>query len=142
MALSDLVIPTETFSVGGTTIQIRGLNVTDIAYLFINEREGVERFIDLWEQSKGEVTPEFTTTVLRELPDLVAKAIASACGEPDAWENAKGINGPTQLLVLNAIGRLTFEDVAPKKFLEGVLVLVRALTAAAQDFTPSTGTGG
>lgn len=145
MALSDLVIPSEVFAVGGTSISVRGLNVADIAHLYMTNKADVERFAALWEASAGTVTQEFVSALLAELPDLVAKAIACACDEPASWQNARKLPGPTQVAVINAVGRLTFEGVGVKKFLEVVVGLVQSMTAGVKDMTaaiPSTGTGG
>lgn len=145
MALSDLVIPTEEFKVRNSSITIRGLNVADIAYLYTHNKVDVDRFAEMWKVNDGEVTQEFIAAVLGELPDLVAKAIACAADEPEAWQNARKLNGPTQLAVINAIGRLTFEGIGVKKFLEGALLFMQGMTAGVKEVTnvaPSIGTGG
>lgn len=141
MALSDLVIPTESFSVGNTSITVRGLNASDIAFLFLNDREAVEQFVNKWQEQGNEPSPAFVNELLVEMPDLVAKTIACACDEPDAWQNAKRIPVPQQLLMLNAIGALTFKEVGVKKFMEAALLMVQAVVQAGKEMAP-TGTGG
>jgi len=145
LALSDLVIPTEEFKIRNTSVTIRGLNVADIAYLFTSNRKDVERFAELWKLNDGEISQDFITEVLAELPDLVAKAIACASDEPAAWPNARKLNGPTQLVMVNAIGRLTFEGIGVKKFLGEMLGFMEGMKQGALVMTseaPSTGTGG
>lgn len=145
MALSDLVIPTEEFKIRNTSVILRGLNVADIAHLFTSNRKDVERFAELWKLNDGEISQDFITEVLAELPDLVAKAIACASDEPAAWPNARKLNGPTQLVMVNAIGRLTFEGIGVKKFLGEMLGFMEGMKQGALVMTseaPSTGTGG
>lgn len=145
MALSDLVIQTEVIPVGKTSISVRGICASDVAYLYLNCREDVEQAAALWQSNNGDFSPEFMSKVLTQLPDFVARIIACAADEPDAWQNVKRMQLPTQLLAINAIGRLTFEGVGVKPFLEGVLVLMSGLNQGMAELnsgTPSTGTGG
>ena len=145
MALSDIIIPSEDIAVGKSSFSVRGLNADDVAHLFLSNRADVERFAALWQIHDGEVTQDFIAAVLKEVPALVAQAIACAADEPAEWEKARKLSIPVQLQAINAVGRLTFEGVGVKKFLEGALLFMQGMTAGFQELSseaPTTGTGG
>lgn len=143
MALSDLVIPTVEIPVGTTTISVRGITARDVAYLYTHERALIDKARALWESSGGEVSDDFITALVVQLPELVAKVIACASDSPDMWEKALLLPIPAQVEAINAIGTLTFEGIGVKKFLEAAILLVQGMAVGVRELAPQkTGTGG
>lgn len=136
MALSDLEIQTREFTVRGTSITLRGLCFSDLAYLIHEHRDDLDRVInrakDQAETSTGD--QQMVMELLQEVPDLAAKVIACAADEPGMAPKARALPFPVQLDMLMALGELTFEEAGGvKKFLADVVKLLQSTRTTLSD---------
>jgi len=146
MALKDWSLPTSSFPLpGGGEIAVRGVSAEQVAalvredrdtlraiYAQVTDRDDVQQVAQAVETGEetpdvaGLDMPDVANELLNTAPQLVAKVIAWAAGEPDQVEAARQIPMPSQLEILVEIGRLTFETTSPGKFLEAVIAIARA----------------
>lgn len=144
MALSDLEIQTHEVQVHGTTISVRGLNFADLSSLIQEHREDLDALInkasERQEEAENAENPQsdqqLVFELIKEVPELAAKVIAHASGEPDKWEHAYRLGFPSQLDLLMAIGQMTFQEAGGvKKFLSDVLSLMQATRTTLSDLS-------
>ncbi|NBC28844.1 MAG: hypothetical protein GVY29_02505 [Spirochaetes bacterium] len=137
MGLRDIQIPTESVSVGDTTIEVRGVGVADLALLLRDYGPNVAAaFAHI--QNSAETSPDADVNQLamgafREFPDLAAGLIAVAADDysPETVETARKLTLPIQVQLLEAIFTLSFRS-------EGdVEKLVETLTRVANSLSGS-----
>lgn len=137
MGLRDVQIPTESVSVGNTTITVRGVGVADLSLLLQDYGPKVAAaFAHI--QNAAENTPEADVQQLamgafREFPDLAAGLIALAADDytPETVKIAGRLTLPTQVELLEKVFTLSFRS-------EGdVEKLVETLTRVANNLSGS-----
>jgi len=137
MGLRDIQIPTESISVGDTTIEVRGVGVADLALLLRDYGPSVAAaFTHI--QNSAEKSPDADVNQLamgafREFPDLAAGLIAVAADDysPETVTTARKLTLPVQVQLLEAIFMLSFRS-------EGdVEKLVETLTRVANSLSGS-----
>lgn len=131
MALKDIPVPTQKVTVRGEEVTLRGLSARDVLTLLLEHREDMDALVaqaqDVGTDEAMANAESMVLGLLRDAPELVAKAIALAADEPDAAEVVARLALPDQLELIMAVGRLTFEEAGGvKKFLENVVVVMRA----------------
>lgn len=153
MALSDIRIHRETIMVGDADFAVRGLSADIILGLLTDEptdtKEATKLFLtEALDPESGELKldgiGQFLRVALQRLPTLVAKAIAQAADEPEAWKTVLYMPAPKQLEALLAVGRLTFEEPdSLKNFIGNLYSLLgglrKSLTEASGSKTLSSG---
>lgn len=167
MALKEWSTPKTSFDLpGGGDLAVQGLSVDQVSALVREDRETLTAVFEAFTgrediaaaakaMSEGEPAPEMDedvdagdmiTMLLDTAPDMAAKVIAWAAGEPDAVEQARRLPFPLQFDILVEVGRLTFETTSPKKFMETVVNLLgatnSAMTARQNGSASTTGSGG
>lgn len=129
MALSQLTIARKTFEYNGTDFSIRGLAFDDVSRILLDHEADVEKAMELVDAARseeGEVNPgEAIALLVKNAPGLVAKLIAAAADEPDAWQNVLLIPFPKQLEIAMALGEMTFTEAdSVKKFVANLALLI------------------
>lgn len=122
-------------------LSLRGLSLTDVRNLM---NEGGATLANAYVQftngtATDETVPAILAKVLTETPDLIARTIATAAGEPDEWRSVRDAPMGTQLDLLMAIGELTFESDAAVKKLSAV---VRGFATTAAQTSPTASANG
>lgn len=131
MALKDFQQETAVIKSGNVMFTVTGLDFNALTRLIIDAESAVGEAFDMFQRIKedsGEeaMFREGLEKLLRELPDLAARIIATAAGEPEYWSNATHLPGPTQLEALAEIGRMTFtEPDSLKKFVQNLQAATR-----------------
>lgn len=115
MSLETYLSPTEQIGVKGQDgevyFTVRGLSATAISALIRSQGETMQ---DLYLRAlSGEFDAKDIETLLNialdESPLLVALVIAFGVGEPEFWSNAQEMPFGDQVVLIDAIIRLTFE---------------------------------
>lgn len=133
MALSDFKPETELVSGRNYKFSVRGLGMVDISSMMRTHLSDLEHVFDLYErEGAGDMSNvalgRFALALIKDAPGLVAHAIALACDEPDAVENAARLPFMAQVSALRSIGKLTFEEIGGvKKFLDNFNDLMAGL---------------
>lgn len=138
MGLRDVIIPTESVSVGTTAIEVRGISVEDLAVLLQDYGPKVAAvFAHI--QNKAATTPEADVKQLamgafREFPDLAAGLIAMASDDytPETVKIASRLTLPTQIELLEKIFLVTFRSEGDvEKFVETLTRVANSLSTSA-----------
>lgn len=128
MGLKDLVIPSETIRVPGGEITVRGLGLDSVIFLLRTHGGPLQ---DVYARARsGELDPHaIAGSLFEESATLAGCIIACGAGEPDEFEKAMGLPAPSQIELLEAIGRMTFAlEGGVKKFLETIERMMGSLT--------------
>lgn len=132
MALSDIVIPTQTLEYRGTKFTVHGVTANDVMRMLFEAERDVSRALDALDKIKSGDEADAKETIvalLRETPELVARIIASAADEPDAWQTVLRLPVSVQAEALAAVWTLTFEEPdSVKKFVASLTAMARAMT--------------
>lgn len=143
MALSDIVIPTKTFTFGGASFTVHGVTANDVLRMFFEADKDIARILDVLEQGGvgTDDADKLIAAMLREAPELAARLIASAADEPAAWPTVARLPVSVQLEALLAVWTLTFEEPdALKKFVASLMSLAAsAKTLKAPGLAVGTG---
>jgi len=118
--LKDIVIQTETISLGGDqSFEVQGLTLTNLGLLIAEYKEPLEALMD----AKLDLTE-----IADKYPEFMAKVVALAANEPDQWEKISEMPFPTQLLAFEKCWDLTIPDYdALKKLIERIQGLIPKL---------------
>lgn len=158
MALSDYVVPrTEIELQKGNSISVRGLALEDITFLVSVHKDDMDALIEafrtkalagtatkagsaidpaLIDKVVRDSSDDMVSTFLQQFPLLAANVIATACDEPGAWAKARVLPLPTQVEVIFAVARLTFEDAEGfRKFVGNVTAVLQSASAHAPQVT-------
>lgn len=117
----------------GGTFLVRGLGVDDLAILVRDYLGDMDKILALYEDSarsplSSVATAQFVLKLTREAPAAVAQIIAIAADEPSEVDRARRLPLPVQVLALQHIGRLTFEEAGGlKKFLGDLKILIESM---------------
>ena len=132
MALSDIVIPTQTLEYRGTKFTVHGVTANDVMRMLFEAERDVSRALDALDKIKSGDEADAKETIValpRETPELVARIIASAADEPDAWQTVLRLPVSVQAEALAAVWTLTFEEPdSVKKFVASLTAMARAMT--------------
>ena len=131
MALRDYSPQTVTVNLpGSNSFAVAGLSLSDLTSLLSEHRADFLAAVALFEEHKADPA-NFALDAIKILPELVAKAVARAAGEPDAVRVVASLPAPILLEAVMAIGRLTFEDEgALPKFIANLTSLAGGVGAA------------
>jgi hypothetical protein len=118
MSLRDYVIASKTIPLrGDNKLSIRGLGFDDIQHLLVNRHGLIGTALKLFgdtgidaDHADEEQVRSFASSLLMELPELVAEVIALAADEPDLADKAKRLPAPVQLDALLSVYELTFSE--------------------------------
>jgi hypothetical protein len=133
MSLADYTPERVTISLRNKPLmEVRGLSLEDVSVLIRQHLPDLEKLYDL-AQAGGQVAPVlrrfsedgFLLKTVTEVPNLAARVISLAADEPGSDHLAKLLPIATQIMALQAIVRLTFEDIGGPK---GFLVLLENVT--------------
>lgn len=130
MSLSDYFPAKEVVAFQGGQFEVRGLTLDDLAILLRDHLTDLDAVIsiigsDIKHETGVALMAQHGVKLIREAPGVAAMAIAIACDEPDAVDNARKLTMPVQLRALEAIYRLSFdEEDGPKKVLSGLMSLL------------------
>lgn len=112
-------------------ISIRGLNIVDLTAIIGDHLTDVEALYSIYQAMKVSIYSQntlnrFIVEMLKSAPHLVAEVISRAADEPapEAIQNAQKLPLPVQVACLNAVVRLTFEEVGGLKNLLATLGLI------------------
>jgi hypothetical protein len=103
-------------------MEVRGLNLDDVSVLIRQHLPEIEKLYDLAGIGQGDVFKRisqdgFMVKIVADMPELASRLIAMAADEPASHQKAKLLPIPVQIIALQAIVRLTFEDIGgPKAF--------------------------
>jgi hypothetical protein len=121
MQLKDYQIQRERIPLPGKKgdfFEVRGLCVDDLTFLITLHHGPITRALKLYQESKEDVlaTKNLTGFILalaKDFPDLVAEVISAASDSLDDATRAvaRKLPIPTQILALNAILKLSMEEV-------------------------------
>lgn len=126
MALSDFTPETVTVKAGKTTIAVHGLSFIDISAIIKTHFDDLDGLFDIYEKHSGAdfsniAMGRYAVGLVKEAPGLVAHIIALAADEPDLVDVAGKLPLLTQVEALQAIGKLTFEEIGGvKKMMENL----------------------
>jgi hypothetical protein len=129
MALSDLVIPKQSISVGDMAFDVRGLCLNDLTRLYHLHGDKLDEVVQLYtgaedDRSKDE---DVIQVLIKRLPDVVYSAAALAADEPDQADSFAKLPLPIQIETVKAIWRLTVEDAGgTKKFIQSLIELFQS----------------
>ena len=118
--------PTETISVGGEELTVRGLTLPDIITLVsTHARAAATVFARLRPGAEGQTlnpteAEELAQALLVDAPDLAIHVIAMGLGDREYAQDVAHLGFPKQLELLEAVGRVTFYDTTPKKAFETI----------------------
>jgi hypothetical protein len=142
MALKDIVVQRETIRFNGGEFEVRAINFDVINRIMVEGQRGeLDRAIQFLEES---LHPETKTsseadligslsTLVMEMPHLVAKVVAYCADEPDQVATFAGLSLSVQLDAILAICKLTFTgDDSIKKFLASVIELMVMMRKSAK----------
>ncbi len=118
MSLSDYTPERHEVVMKKGSFSVTGLSLNDLAQLLKTHFTEMETVFGLFEGSvkvDNIDMARLTTSLIREAPGLTANIIALAAGEPGAAGAAAALPFPAQLECLQAIGRMTFEEVGGVK---------------------------
>ena len=137
--LSSLKLPVYKTNVGDTELEFRALGFNDITSLIASHREQLELLYS--KASEGEGFDDLITVVLEQFPELVASVIAHSNGDSSATEAAASLPAPLQLVILENIVDMTFNEVGGVgKFLPLLRKMFAKVTMAVSNLNPNTGT--
>lgn len=119
--LADYNLPSREFVTEGGSFSVKGLSVVDFNVLVRTHFADLEALFDLFAQKDRLENADVTALCLAAVesaPGFVANVIALAAGEPHAAPVVQRMSAPFQVLILEAVGELTFTEVGGvKKFL-------------------------
>jgi hypothetical protein len=131
MALQDIVIPTRTIAYGGASFTVHGVTANDVMRMLIDADKDVARALNALEAARGaddENTVALLGTFLREVPELVARVIASAADEPASWPIVLKLPVSIQTEALEAVWSMTFEEPdSVKKFAASLVEMAKSI---------------
>lgn len=142
--LADIVIASEKIVYRGGDFTVRGITFDSVARLIADGQRGdLDKALDELLAVRKENSEQLVGVlagIVTKLPDLTAKVIAEAAGEPEHWEKVKSLPTPVQLDAVLQIGKLTFDgEDSVKNFVRGVLQIVRsARTLSLSSLSPTT----
>ena len=141
MSLSEYVVPRIVVEIpeSATTFSVRGLNFSDLEILLNEFDKGLDPLIAVFAQDANidDMDEDFALKLITVAPDLVAKVIAVASDEPDAWEVCKRLDISTSMDALSKLFDLTTRSFGgPKKFLERVIGMFQTARASLPDTGP------
>lgn len=131
MALSDIVIPTQTIEYRGVKFVVHGVTANDVMRMMFDAEKDVGRALDAFEKAQGADSADASRMIallLREVPELVARLIASAADEPTAWPTVLRLPVSVQAEALSAVWNLTFEEPdSVKKFVASLTAIAKSM---------------
>jgi hypothetical protein len=144
MPISDFKPGKETVPFLGGSFDVRGLTVADLTSLAKIHMPEMELLTRAVAGRAGELTPDTARALglelLQESPLLAANVIAHAADELDELQTVMKMPVYVQLAALEAIGRLTFRDVAGvKNTFEAIQNLAIRLSPPAELAAPLNG---
>ncbi|AHB12075.1 pre-tape measure frameshift protein G [Xylella phage Sano] len=139
MSLSSLRLRTITVPYLGAddeqqSIVLFGLNANDVAGIIIAQKDNMEEIFDIVEGAGVKKATDLAEVdmmqigqkLMVQMPDFIARVIAYAAHEPEAWMVAMQLDAPTQIKCMRAIAELTFKDEAGfREFLGNVQAALR-----------------
>lgn len=133
MALSDFTPERHEVKLNKGSFHVTGLSLDAVAKLLKTHLGEMETVFDMVTGSFKSVeeidTAGLAHRLITESPGLAANIIACAAGEPEAAAQAAMLPFPVQVETLQAIGRLTFEEVGGvKKAMGTILQLVQSIS--------------
>jgi hypothetical protein len=133
MAIKDFYVQGRNISFGTGDFTVTGISFDHLVKLFTESRDEMEEAMGMYEglAMSGEVQTEtLIAALLEKLPDLVAKIICIAAGEPGAEAQVRAMPFAVQMDALMAVSELTFVEAdSLKKFLGHLTGLVKGLTS-------------
>jgi hypothetical protein len=141
--LADIVVPSDKIVFRGGEFSVRGITFDSVARLIASgQRSDIDLALEELMGAKDDPDQLMGALagLVAKLPDLTAKVIAEAAGEPEHWEKVKQFPVPVQLDALLVIGKLTFDgEDSVKNFVRGVLQIVKsAKTLSLSSLSPTT----
>lgn len=138
MPLADYKPPTKKLSFPGGDFEVRAISLMDVAVIIEAHEYQIEQIYQKVQKKTGQqITAELVGDVfmdaIRDAPILIGHLIAIAADEHDANGDllltvAGSLPMTVQLEALQAIGELTFTDLASvKKFGADVMKLIRGI---------------
>jgi len=123
MQLKDYQIPRESIPLAkGQSFDVRGLCADDLTFLISQHHGPITRAIKRYQESRNEIAQSknlsaFILALVQDFPDLVAEVISAASDSLDdeTRKVAKQLPITTQIIALNAIVKLSADDVADIK---------------------------
>lgn len=131
MALSDHITQKRKILFPGGEFEVRAITLPDVAVIVESHREAIDRIVGqmrVRDLNDSEAITETLMEVVAESPILAANIIAICSDEPDQMGAAMNLPLPVTVEALQAIGDLTFTDLAAvKKFGANVTRLIRGM---------------
>lgn len=130
MALSDIVIPTRTLTYNGNSFVVHGVTANDVMRMLFDAERDVERALTLLDQIREDESnaKNAIALLLRDVPELAARIIASAADEPAAWPTVSRLPISVQAEALAAVWDLTFEEPdSVKKFVASLTAIAKTM---------------
>lgn len=130
MALADIIIPKKTITVGESSFTVRALCADDVTRALYDAQSEVEQAVDLYKEvvnnpSDDAQMNQFTASLLRTAPTLVARVIAYAADEPDQSAIVARLPLPVQTEAFYAVIELTLvEPDSLKKFVGNITSII------------------
>jgi hypothetical protein len=139
MSLADFKPETKTIKGRNYEFTVRALSFTDLSALIRLHYTDLEALFTIYEQEAvtGGMSTismgRYATGLIKDAPGLVSHIIARAADEPEMVDTAGRLPLLAQVDSLQAIGKLTFEEVGgAKKLMERMMALVKDLKPAGQ----------
>lgn len=130
MAIKDFYVESREIICGSTSFKVEGLSFDHLVRLFTEARDEMLGALDLYDglAESGEVnTMALAMAAIEKFPDLVAKLIALAAGEPGTEALVRKMAFPVQMDALVAVAELTFTETdSLKKFLAHLSLLMES----------------
>lgn len=137
MSLADFKPETKTIKGRNFEFTVRALSFTDLSALIRLHYTDLEALFTLYEQEAAGggmstvAIGRYATSLIKDAPGLVSHIIARAADEPELVDVAGRLPLLAQIDSLQAIGKLTFEEVGgAKKLMERMMALVKDLKPA------------
>lgn len=117
----------------GGSMHVRGLSLEDFATLFRAHLTDLEAVVHIFAQNQtpetaGQQVIKHGIGIVRDAPALATTLIALAIDEPDHCEKVRKLPLAVQMMAIEKIAKLTFEEAGgPKKFVEGLASLLQGL---------------
>lgn len=102
---------------GQKQIMVRGLSSDDLTYLISLHLEEIIKAVKLYQESRADILvtgnfSQFIMTIARDFPGVIAEVISAATDSHDeaSRATARKLPMPTQMLLMDAIVKLTMEE--------------------------------
>lgn len=140
MSLSDYKPETIVVKGRNFSFEVRALSFTDLSALVRLHYTDLEALFTIYEQeaATGGISSvsvaRYATGLIKDAPGLVSHIIARAADEPELVDVAGRLPLLAQVDALQAIGKLTFEEVGgAKKLMDRMMNLVKDLKPAGKE---------